>query len=204
MAANPNTVSTASATSIVKKARNDMDTTNIFLPDTWGTLAKWSQYAAWAFGIATIGSAVLSYWAKENVSEIQKQRASQRISIEADAKLLQAIINPYAGKKYWIIVETNDYDKESEQMIFSSRLAAIFDASGWNKEQQPTTNSAPLPLYQRVTSRGVSIGYSEGSPDDKVIAEKVSSTLKKIAGISRTQPFSDIKPGHFLFSVGLP
>jgi hypothetical protein len=116
---------------------------------------------------------------RKAVEELAKRtERHDRILTEEQAQELFKKMRVFRGQKYWIITETSDYDRSSEQMRFSDQLLGILTAAGWTKYQYPTTNSKmPLPLYQGVTMRGIRIAFQANSQDQLRIAQEFSAEL---------------------------
>jgi hypothetical protein len=72
----------------------------------------------------------------------------------------QASLSRFAGQRFWVMAQTNDYDETSEQVRFSKVLDSALQSARWQKA--PEVSPQPGRLYVRVSDRGV-IVYAAGS-----------------------------------------
>lgn len=130
---------------------------------------------------------------------IEARLAPRYLSPEGRRSLV-AVLKPFAGGRFWVVAETNDYDKGSEQLRFAEQLSAVLVEAGWIKDGAVT--KTPLPIYRRVTSRGVEVGYSSGKASDLKVAQTLVAGLAAANIDSVPVAFTDIETG-LVINVGL-
>lgn len=138
-------------------------------------------------------------------AKIEARMAPRRLSLE-QVRALVAGLRQFAGERFWVVTQTDDRDPGSEQMVFSSQLSAILIEAGWIKETYERgwkMTKAPLPLFRRVTARGVEVGYPEGSARAVKAAQEIAAGLTA-ANIDNATAvaFSDLLSG-IVIDVGL-
>lgn len=131
------------------------------------------------------------------------ERRRDRTLTEEQAQQLCNSMRPFVGQHFWLITETADYDQGSEQMRFSDQLSRILTAAGWIRDQYPLADrKRPLPLYRRVTTSGVEIGYARGKSDQLNAAHALASGLTALHIDSTVSAFSDVSTA-LVINVGL-
>jgi hypothetical protein len=135
-----------------------------------------------------------------------------RVLDQSEAKVLVEKLKQFKGKKFWIIIETNDYDNNSEQMRFGIQLGLIFEAAGWTKEPHlgippepvPGREAQParhLPMYLPLSSRGIRLAHSTDD-STRMMAEQVRTSLKQGNSPIRTRPVSNMIADALIVTVG--
>src|SRR5207302_5672640 len=69
----------------------------------------------------------------------------------------------FAGQRFWIIAQTNDWDAMSEQVRFARAIDSALQAAQWNRTDKIAMKQrgsedfreVPQPSYMRVSNRGV-------------------------------------------------
>ncbi len=87
---------------------------------------------------------VLSYQAEPNERSLSPRFANA--------------LSPFAGQRFWIVAQTNDWDEASEQVRFARVIDSGLQAARWNKTQNITMKhrgstefrEVPQPLYARI------------------------------------------------------
>ena len=75
--------------------------------------------------------------------------------------------------------------------------------AGWIKDMYAQSiTKAPLPIFRRVSTRGVEVGYPNGNADGLKIAESLASGLVAANIDCTTVPFTDLSKG-IVVNVGL-
>lgn len=127
---------------------------------------------------------------------------TRRLSPEQQQSLVGRL-KSFAGERFWVITETNDWDRGSEQVRFSEQLSATLVAAGWTQDSRRFSDqNVGLPIFRRVTTRGVEIGYPNGSVDELRVAQALASGLAAANIDSVIAPFTDVSAG-IVINVGL-
>lgn len=110
---------------------------------------------------------------------------------------LRSAAKSFRGQTFWIITQTNDYSKFSEQMEFSDQLRTILKSEGW------VEGGYTGQMYRRITEAGIEIASGAGTE-----AQKAANALREtIAGFSiTTRPpvvYNDIALTTVLIDIGL-
>src|SRR5260370_4411738 len=100
---------------------------------------------------------VLSYQAEPNERSLSPRFANA--------------LSPFAGQRFWIVAQTNDWDEASEQVRFARVIDSGLQAARWNKTQNITMKhrgstefrEVPQPLYARISDRGVIVYAAESA-----------------------------------------
>lgn len=112
--------------------------------------------------------------------------------------VLEGIAKAFRGQKFWIIVQTSDYNKQSEQMLFSAQLERILTSAGWVK------GGFTGQMYRRVTESGIEVASGAGARAQE--AAKALTEGLSVFSITVKPPgtvYSDIELGLVLIDVGL-
>jgi hypothetical protein len=134
---------------------------------------------------------------------LAKMNADRIITGEDIAKLT-ATLRQYSGKTFWIIIEKNPPDIDSEQELLGRQLTGIFFRAGWRKDNHwsqldPTKED---PEFIPVSNRGCQISFSDDSKGGAAGRAVVDSLLA--AGIEcHVFASQDIKLDHVAFDIGL-
>ena len=141
---------------------------------------------------------------RQSVEALAKRTERRdRVLTEEQANKLYEAMRAFPGQRFWIITETSNYDKGSEQMLFSDQLSRILIAAGWANDQYPTANpKLPLPLYRSVTTSGIDIGYLASDESQLRVAKSLSESLGLDSVDSKPQPYSDLSKA-LLITIGL-
>jgi hypothetical protein len=70
-------------------------------------------------------------------------------------------LSRFAGQRFWIIAQTNDWDETSEQVRFARTLDSALRTAGW--EKAPDVSPQPGRLYSRISDRGVIVYAAQSS-----------------------------------------
>lgn len=73
----------------------------------------------------------------------------------------QETLSKFAGQRFWVMAQTNDWDQTSEQMRFAREIDSVLQAARWQKAPDVTPQQGRL--YTRVSDRGVIVYASESA-----------------------------------------
>jgi hypothetical protein len=86
-------------------------------------------------------------------------------SAEPDVRSLPAgfveRLSRFAGQRFWIMAQTNDYDEMSEQVRFARAIGSALETARWVKA--PEVSPQPGRLYTRVSDRGVIVYVAQSA-----------------------------------------
>ena len=139
---------------------------------------------------------------RQSVEALAKRtERKDRAMTQEQAESLRDAMRLYAGQRFWVLIQTNDYNPNSEQMRLGSQLKEILKSAGWIEDGTIAKNL----MYRPLTDSGVSIGFgadSNTNPKGDTVAKALSIGLSAIHIDSSLEPFSDISNG-LLIDVGL-
>jgi hypothetical protein len=95
--------------------------------------------------------------AAEATAELNRLKSPRQLSSD-QVNILVTNLSPYAPTAFWVIIETNDYDRGSEPMVFGQQLTSILEAAKWKHLRMG--EDIILPLYNPISQRGVTIASS--------------------------------------------
>lgn len=138
--------------------------------------------------------------------KLEARLAPRAMSLAQHEVALHAALLPFAGTQFWVITQTaEDRDPGTEQMQFAALLSEVLVRAGWIKERYSewTVSKTALPLFRRVSGRGVEVGYQNGDVGTLRAAAALASGLSAANVDSvATTPFTDILAG-LVIDVGL-
>jgi hypothetical protein len=72
-------------------------------------------------------------------------------------------IKRFAGQRFWVMAQTNDWDQTSEQIRFARTLESALQAAEWQKA--PDVSPQRGRSYTRISDRGVIVYAAQSSLD---------------------------------------
>lgn len=73
----------------------------------------------------------------------------------------QETLSRFAGQRFWVMAQTNDWDQTSEQVRFARTLDSALQGARWKKS--PEVSPQPGRLYTRISDRGVIVYAAQSS-----------------------------------------
>jgi hypothetical protein len=132
--------------------------------------------------------------AHNQILGILSRRARNRELTAAERQTVTKSMKVFAGQKFAIITETNDYDRGSEQMIFSGTLRTLLLSAGWVEDQKISGGL----IYSRVSDAGVVIGVAPDSQGMRA-ARRLSNALTGVEIQNRVGVYSDARYGILIW-----
>ncbi|MGB7231911.1 MAG: hypothetical protein WBD19_09570 [Candidatus Acidiferrum sp.] len=131
--------------------------------------------------------------AAEATAELNRLKSPRQLSRD-QVNTLVANLSPYASTAFSIIIETNDFDRGSEQMVFGQQLTSILEAAKW--KHLSNGEDMLLPYYRPISQRGVTIA---SSPNLLSTASVLSNELNRflISNTIRTFDESGVTRKNF-------
>jgi hypothetical protein len=185
-----------------------LEVSSILSQHGWATVSSGARYIGWLMTAFGLMITIIGYYADSTAKRLKEDREALygRVLDGQQAATLASQMKPFAGKKYWVMIQTNNYDRDAEQMRFGEQLDQIFQKAGWVKEQYSQIDQqgtkCPLALYERASSRGLQVaGHSD--PASQKLADDVRKILKAASIPSEPRLYDDVIPDFLLITVAL-
>jgi hypothetical protein len=132
------------------------------------------------------------------------RRTRDRVLPSEKARELGARLRERAGKRYWIITQSNDQAPSSEQVRLYRQLDTIFTDAGWTKSIRLFAHSTiDMPEFVGVSDRGLFIWHSQDHAAAKELAEFVAAQLEAFNIDCEISPRSNAPDDLLIIEIAL-